>query len=158
MAKSLKEILSFSSFRKKSAERLVIYHFAQDDPVAEFIVRGLLNEQRPAVELGKGRSILFHKAHVPNTEDHLHFFVRGAKVAAINQSGKAHDRSHGVQLQRWALDGMKQHYPDFKRPPNGLIEALMSEPSQQLLTEAFDENAVLLSKSLRLLAEQAARD
>jgi hypothetical protein len=36
----------------KPSEQLVIYHFAQDDPVAEFIVRGLLNEQRPAVDLG----------------------------------------------------------------------------------------------------------
>lgn len=145
--------------RRKNTEKLVIYHFAQDDPVAEFIVRALLNEQRPAVDLGKGRSMLFHKAHVPNTEDHLHFFVKGARIAAINRSGTAHDGSHGVQLQRWALDGIKQHYPDFTLPPNGLIEALMSNNlSQQLLTEAFDENTVLVSRLGRFLAEIAARD
>lgn len=155
MAKSLREVLNPG---KKGAEKFVIYHFAQDDPVAELIVRALLNEQRPSVDLGKGRSILFHKAHVPNTEDHLHFMVRRAKIAAINQSGTAHDMSHGVQLQRWALDGMQQYYPGFKLPPNGLIEALMSTPSSGLLNEAFDENEVLLSKASRLLAEQAARN
>jgi len=155
MVKTFKEFLSRG---KKTAEKLVIYHFAQDDPVAELIVRALLNEQRPSVDLGKGRSIIFHRAHVPNTEDHLHFLVKGAKIVAINQSGSAHDRSHGVQLQRWALDGMRQYYPEFKPPPNGLIEALMSESLAQPLTEAFDKNKVLVSRESRLLAEHAAQN
>lgn len=152
-----KEVLEFLGSRRSPTEKLVIYHFDQDDPIAEFIVRALLNEQRPSVDLGKGRSILCHKARVPNTEDHLHFVAKGAKIAAINKSGAAHDRSHGVKLQRWALDGMRQYYPDFTVPPKGLIEALMGKSSSHLLTEAFDPKKVLLPRADRLLAEHAAR-
>lgn len=76
---------------------------------------------------------------------------------AINKSGSAHDRSHGVQLQRWALDGMRQYYPDFTVPPEGLIEALMGESSSHLLTEAFDPKEVLVPRADRVLAEIAAR-
>jgi hypothetical protein len=155
MAKPLREVLNP---KKTPAEKLIIYHFAHGDAVAELIVRALLNEQRPSVDLGKGRSIIFHKSHVPNTEDHLHFLVKGAKIAAINQSGSAHDKSHGVQLQRWALDGMRQHYPEFKPPPDGLIEALMSDGSPHALNEAFDPNKELLSRSIRFLAEQSAQN
>jgi hypothetical protein len=155
--KSFKEFLEFVGSRKTPSEKLVIYHFYKDDPIAEFIVRALLNEQCPSVDLGRGRSILFHKAHVPNTEDHLHFLVKGAKIAAINKSGSAHDRSHGVRLQRWALDGMKQYYPDFTVPPEGLIEALMDESSSHLLTEAFDPQEVLVPRAVRFLAEQKAK-
>jgi hypothetical protein len=97
-------------------EQLVIYHVATDDRVAELVVRGLLLEAIPRVELGKGRSILFHKAHVPNTQDHLHFVVKGDKIAAVNKSGRAHDQSHGYQLQKWALDGAKKYDPDFIMP------------------------------------------
>ena len=148
MAKSLRELRASWSGRASNAEKLVIYHFDQDDPVAESTVRSLLNEQHPRVDLGKGRSIIFHRAHIPSTEDHLHFLVKGAKIAAINQSGTAHDRSHGVQLQRWALDGMQQYYPDFKLPPDGLIEALMDKSLAPPLNEAVDKVNILLVKSL----------
>ena len=153
MAKSLNEILGRHRPTKATREVLVIYHFAQNDLVAEQAVRKLLYEQRQPINLGQGRSILFHKAHIPDTEDHLHFLIKGAKIAAINQSGTAHDRSHGIQLQRWALDGMEKHFPQFKRPPDGLIETLMAGTSTRLLSESVGGKEILLSKALRLLAE-----
>lgn len=142
-------------------QRMVIYHFEQSDEVAETIVRLLLNEEKPSVDLGKGRRILFHIAHVPTGEDHLHFRVKGKNIAAINKSGTAHDKSHGVKLQRWALDGMEQHYPGFKRPVDGVIECLMGKPTAggiQTLNENFTRKEVLLPRARRLLAEQAAAD
>jgi hypothetical protein len=157
MGRYMKSFKEFLRWRKVPSEKLVIYHFDQDDPIAEFIVRALLNEHRSSVDLGKGRSILCHKAHVPNTEDHLHFLVKGAKIAAINKSGSAHDGSHGAELQRWALDGMRQYYPNFTVPPEGLIEALMGESPSRLLTEAFDLKEVRVARADRLLAEIAAR-
>jgi len=116
--------------------RLAIYHVSTDDLVASTLLKALLMEALPRIDLGKGRSILFHKAHVPDTEDHLHFLVKGRKFAAINKSGTAHDQSHGVQLQRWAINGARQHYSDFKLPPDGLIEQLYSDDQAQLLVES----------------------
>ncbi len=145
----------------KLHQRMVIYHFEESDVVAQAIVRLLLNEEKPSVDLGKGRSILFHTAHVPTGEEHLHFRVKGKNIAAINKSGTAHDKSHGVKLQRWALDGMEQHYPDFKRPVDGVVECLMGKPTAggiQTLNEDFTPEEMLLSKAIRFLAEQAAAD
>lgn len=132
-------------------ERLAIYHLATEDLVARAILGALLMEALPSVDLGKGRSIMFHKAHVPGTQDHLHFLVKGQKFAAINKDGSAHDRSHGVQLQRWAIDGAQQHYQGFSLPKDGLIEQLYSDDATQVLTEAagFAER---ISPALQLAA------
>ena len=97
---------------------------------------------------------MHHKAHVPNTQDHLHFRVKGTNIAAINKDGSAHDRSHGVQLQKWALDGMKQHYPGFRRPDDGLIESIFAEDAV-LLTEAAEHGRVLVSPEVQAMAESA---
>ncbi len=141
--------------------KCVFYHFDPEDSVADTVVRLLLNEEKPAVELSKGRSILFHKAHVPSTQDHLHFLVKGANIAAVNKDGTAHDRSHGIQLQRWAMDGAKKHYPDFKIPKTGIIESLIASPvapGTQRLNESFVQGEVLISKAVFLLAlAEAAR-
>ncbi|WP_136617002.1 MULTISPECIES: hypothetical protein [Mesorhizobium] len=133
----------------------VFYHFASDDQTAKDTILTLLTEAVPFVDLGKGRSIIHHKAHVPNTEDHLHFVVNGNKIAAVNKSGTAHDRSHGIKLQKWALKGAAQHYPDFKMPKDGLIESLLGQPDGELLLESHRRPRVLLSRARRVLAELA---
>lgn len=145
-------MLSFKEYLNRQAATFAFYHFESDDAVAETVIRLLLNEEKPRVDLGKGRSILFHHAHVPGTQDHLHFLVKGAKIAAVNADGSAHDRSHGIQLQRWALDGAAKHYPDFRMPKDGLIEGLLvgSEPS--LLLEGTHVGEVLVPAAERLLA------
>lgn len=135
--------------------KLVVYHFGKNDEVAETVIRLLLNEARPSVDLGRGRRILFHKAHVPQGQDHLHFVVRGHKVAALNKDGTAHDQSHGVQLQRWAIDGASEHYAEFKMPKNGIIEQLFRVPSGILLNEGFASDGFRLTR--RELAEAEAR-
>ncbi|MBZ9703247.1 MULTISPECIES: hypothetical protein [unclassified Mesorhizobium] len=133
----------------------VFYHFATDDQVAKDTILKLLTEAIPFVDLGKGRSIVHHKAHVPNTEDHLHFVVNGNKFAAVNKSGTAHDRSHGIKLQNWALKGAAKHYPDFTMPKNGLIETLYGQSDNELLLESDRRPKVLLSRARRVLAELA---
>lgn len=131
----------------------VIYHFETADRVAEVIVRLLLNEAKPYIDLGKGRAILHHKAHIPNTQDHLHFRVKGTNIAAFNKDGSAHDKSHGIQLQKWATDGAKKHYPDFNIPTDGLIESIFSD-NASLLIEAQDCDHVLLSQGMQQAAER----
>jgi hypothetical protein len=149
MVKGFREYTDAVEGRKQ--DRYAIYHYATGDQVAELVLNELLNEAKKYVDLGKGRSIMFHKAHIPDGQDHLHFRVDGAKIAAVNKDGSAHDRSHGVQLQRWAIDGAKAHYPDFKLPKDGLIEQLHMPEDRTLLLEAV-EGRVLVSKAVRLLA------
>jgi hypothetical protein len=131
----------------------VIYHFETADRVAEVIVRLLLNEAKPFVDLGKGRAILHHKAHIPNTQDHLHFRVKGTNIAAINKDGSAHDKSHGIELQKWATVGAKKHYPDFKIPKDGLIESIFADDASVLI-EAQDLDHGLLSPGILQAAER----
>jgi hypothetical protein len=152
-------IKSFRAFREylsgveaKSHERFVFYHFDPADRVAEVVIRLLLNEEKPSVELGKGRSILFHKAHVLNTQDHLHFQVKGAKIAAVNKDGTAHDQSHGFKLQKWAMEGAAKHYPDFKIPKDRIIEQLMAEPGNQVLNEGFVGGDINIPLAIQTLA------
>ena len=137
----------------EGSTRTVFYHFETTDRVAEVLIRLLLNEAKPYVDLGKGRAILHHKAHIPNTLDHLHFRVHGTNIAAINKDGSAHDKSHGVTLQKWATDGAKKHYPDFHIPKAGLIESIFSDDAA-LLTEATDHGQVLLSPEVQCTAEK----
>jgi hypothetical protein len=127
-------------------EVLVFYHFEEGDNAAEMIVRLILNEEKASVDLGQGRRMLFHKARVPNTQDHIHFQVKGANIAALNKDGTAHDRSHGIQLQKWALDSMATHYPNFRRPKDGIIESLAEVTKAtdlQVITEGFEERILL---------------
>lgn len=136
--------------------RTVFYHFETSDRVAEVVIRLLLNEAKPYVDLGKGRAIMHHKAHVRNTQDHLHFRVKGTNIAAVNKDGSAHDKSHGVQLQKWAMDGARQHYPNFRIPDDGLIESIFSDDTA-LLTEATVHGRILLSPKVQAIAESAVR-
>jgi hypothetical protein len=147
--KSFKEYLAES----EGSTRTVFYHFEIEDRVAEVVIRLLLNEAKPYVDLGHGRAILHHKAHIPSTQDHLHFRVQGTNIAAINKDGSAHDKSHGLTLQKWATDGAKKHYPDFHIPKDGLIESIFSSGAA-LLTEGTVHGRVLLSPKLQSMAEK----
>ncbi|KQI72390.1 hypothetical protein AN191_09805 [Loktanella sp. 5RATIMAR09] len=151
--KTLKDYISEVEARKNDErpETVVFYHFDETDRTAEVVIRLLLNEAKPRVDLGKGRAIIHHKAHIPNNQDHLHFEVKGTRFAAINKDGTAHDRSHGIKLQRWAVDGASKHYPDFRVPKDGLIED-WCWPTSGILNE--DKSAVILPPSLLIEAEQ----
>ena len=139
-------------------ERLVIYHFSPADEHAQAVIEQLLSEEKKYVDVGKGRALMFHKAHVPNTDDHLHFVVKGAKVAALNKDGTAHDQSHGFQMQKWAIDGIKKHYPGFTIPKEGLIEQIMGKPEAGILNEGFTAGEILMPKANLVLAMVAIQE
>jgi hypothetical protein len=153
MPSKLREIMKAIE-EARNPPGLVIYHFDTGDALAELILTAMLNEAKSVVDLGKGRSIMFHKAHAAGGQDHLHFRVKGSNIAAVNADGTAHDRSHGIQLQRWALDGAKAHYPQIRMPKDGLIEQLIAT-DRQLLNE--EETGPLLDRVLLRLAERRAR-
>jgi len=151
----LKEIMSDKDRAKWNTP---IYHFDSGDELAASTARTLLdlNEGQNPIDLGKGRSILYHAAHVKPGQSHLHFRVKGANVAALNMDGTAHDQSHGIKLQKWALDGMEKHFPNFKRPTDGLIEQFMTPSARRMLLEAADEAGILVSDEEIRIAEYHA--
>ncbi|WP_372786001.1 hypothetical protein [Phenylobacterium sp.] len=104
----------------------IVHHFSTDDAEANAAVH-YLEESGRRFDLGQGRSILFHRAHVPNTQDHVHFVQDGRKLYALNRDGTAHDASHGKQMHRWAMDAVKDRYQDFVIPKAGLIEAMFNQ-------------------------------
>lgn len=150
--KTYKQYLAETEAKKAPPEKYVFVHFDENDYEAELVAYRLLGEAKKEVDLGKGRKIYFHKAHIPNTEDHLHFYVKGSKAFALNQSGTAHDRSHGVQMANWAVDAVKKHYPQFTIPKKGLIEHLLADQSGGMLCESDGKQRILVSKSEMITA------
>ncbi|WP_157678479.1 hypothetical protein [Mesorhizobium sp. WSM1497] len=155
-------VISFRDFlrslKRPSGGKIgyVFYHLSEDDLEAQQTIL-LLMEAKPYVDLGKGRRIMYHTAHIPDGQDHLHFVVNGKKIAAVNRDGTAHDRSHGIQLQKWALKGAKANYPYMKMPPDGLIENLYAVSDRRLLTEAVDDHRVA-PRALQIVAELKATE
>jgi hypothetical protein len=147
---------SFKRFLRDQSSGFVIYHYDTDDAEARKLIQEVLTEEKKSVELGRGKSIVHHKAHIPDGQDHLHFQVKGSNVYAVNKDGTAHDRSHGKQMQRWTLDGAALHYPGFKMPKDGLTEEILANGKAELLTESGHEPAVLISKAWLTKALSAA--
>jgi hypothetical protein len=145
MPKGLREILNKMD---DINAHYAFYYFDTSDNVAETVIRLLLNEDKSRVDLGQNKSIIFHRAHTEVNQDHLHFLVKGDKIAAVNRDGTAHDSSHGVRLQKWALNGAAQHYPEFRMPKDGLIERLMVEAGAQMLNEEIGGANVLIPRAV----------
>src|SRR5438552_5444593 len=58
----------------------------------------------------------YHTARVPPGENHLHVFKKGKEIFAINVSGTAHDKSHGVRIPNRVAAAIRKHYPQIKLP------------------------------------------
>ncbi len=132
-----------------SEEKYALYYFDRNDAIAEIVIRLLLNEDRKSVDIGKQMCALFHKAHIPDGEDHLHFLVKGHKIASINKNGTVNDKGHGTTLLRLALNNAASHYPGFKKPRDGLIEQLMADPYRQF-NEGFTPGTLLIPRPVQL--------
>ncbi|WP_157864166.1 hypothetical protein [Gluconacetobacter diazotrophicus] len=106
----------------------------------------ILTEDKKAVDIGKGKSVYFHRAHVPGTQDHLHFYQKDSKLFALNRDGTAHDKSHQYQMPNWAKEAVKTHYPDFTIPVGGLIESLLADEKKDILVETNSEKKPLVAE------------
>ncbi|MBV1825552.1 hypothetical protein [Komagataeibacter oboediens] len=132
----------------------ICFHFDDEDVLAKLILSSILTEDKKKVDLKAGKCIYYHRAHVPGTQDHLHFYQKGSKLFALNRDGTAHDKNHGVQIPNWAQQGIKTHYPDFTIPLDGLIESLAGSKEKNLLLENKDENNVLVPPDVISRAEE----
>jgi hypothetical protein len=101
----------------------------------------LLQESKKQ-NLGNGYSITFDRNNYSledRSKDHLHFFLNGKKLGAINRDGTAHDRSHGVRIPNHVADFIKTSYPDFQIPSNNIIESV-DQTDEELTLFLIEEN------------------
>lgn len=148
---------SFKEFIVEENQRpaWIIYHLHPNDSISRTVLDRLLNEAKKSVDLGQGRMIYHHKAHIPGGQDHLHFHAREGQLYALNKDGSAHDQSHGRTMHNWAINGMKQHYSGFTVPSKGIIENLYADTEATVLTESFGSpSPVLVLPSTMYDAEQ----
>jgi hypothetical protein len=120
---------------KKESPIMLLAYFHGSDRVASAIVEEYLVEGGKVYDIGRGYKAAFHRAHVPGTQNHLHFSFRGRDLYSINQDGTAHDTSHGKRLHNQVVDGMRNLFPNFKLPPNNIIESFLKTEAK-LLVEA----------------------
>ena len=137
-------------------DNFIFHYFDTNDAEAVEALR-YLEESGRRFDLGKGRAVIFHRAHVPNTQDHLHFEQRGHTLYAMNRDGSAHDGSHGKQMHRWAVDAVKDRYPGFKLPKDGLIETMFDQGEAVVLMETVAIRPEL-DRTLMDLADKLARE
>jgi hypothetical protein len=134
-------LLQKAGQRTSSEPTYILHHFDPADVDARDFVRLYLVEGGRTFDLGQGRAVMFHRAHVPSGQDHLHFLIKRDKLYALNRDGTAHDASHGRQMHRWAMDAVRSRYPDFQLPPQGLIESMLIQAS--LLVEASGQQELI---------------
>ena len=157
MAKRFRELVDIvNGILPPTQEKFVFFHFKSGDTVAKFILANLLVEDRKHVDLGKGREVFYHTAHVPRGQDHLHFYQNDSKLYALNRDGTAHDASHGKKMSRWATDAVKDNYPGFTLPKGGLIEAFADTGRTTLLLEENGWQRVLVDNETQTLSEANA--
>lgn len=149
--KSLKQFLAQSEQQKPCF--IFHHHRANDSEAAEFL-RMFLTEGK-TIRLAGGKAAVFHRAHTPSTQDHLHFYLKQNQLYAINKDGTAHDASHGLKLHNWAVDLVKSEYPNFKIPPTNVIESMFAA-GYQLIVEASARRQPLLTKTTMIATERMA--
>lgn len=87
-------------------------------------VLALDEAQHRGVHLGGPYSAIYHKAHTSPGEDHIQVYMKNNKLFALNISGTAHDRSHGVRMPNRAAKGIQKHFPSVQLPKDNVIECM----------------------------------
>jgi hypothetical protein len=82
----------------------------------------LQEANHPGIPLGGQYSATLHSAHTTPGKKHIHVYAGSSQIFAMNIDGSAHDRSHGIQIPNRVAKAISQRFPDFKLPPQNLIE------------------------------------
>lgn len=84
------------------------------------------------------------KSHIPPdpNKTHLHVFKNDKEIFAINKDGTAHDDSAGKKIPGAIFNTLKQKFPDFKFPPNRIIQEMQINAGLNEVTIPYleDEN------------------
>ena len=94
-----------------------------------------LDESKKPISLGKHYTGRIDKAHDPKTgQEHIHVYVKGKELFAMNRDGTAHDRSHKYQIPNVVAKEIKKQFPHFTLPADNFIE-WPDEDSARLLLD-----------------------
>jgi hypothetical protein len=126
----------------------ICHHYRADDADAAAIVGDFLVEGGHQKEFGQGRRVVLHRTHIPDGQDHLHFYLKKKHLYSLNRNGTAHDASHGEQLHRWAMDAIKTDYSGFTIPGKGIIESTLLTEDSAFLVEAYVTKSALVPEEL----------
>jgi hypothetical protein len=96
--KLAKRILGFLEWQEQeklraSARRSIIIYANSDAPAQ--IIAEYLCEGGRTYQLDKQWSARLDRQHVPNTQDHLHIFLKGNQQCVVNRDGTP---SHGMEM------------------------------------------------------------
>jgi hypothetical protein len=67
-----------------------------------------------------------HSAHTSPGMKHIHVYAGNNQIFAMNSDGTAHDQSHGAKIPSKVAKAISQRFPDFKLPPNNVVEGAPS--------------------------------
>jgi len=110
----------------------ITVHVYTDDVEAVF---ALDEAQRRGIALGGPYSALYHKAHTAPGEDHIHVYMKNNELFALNISGTAHDRSHGVRIPNRVVKAVQKYFPKVTLPRDNIIESMSLIDEITWLTE-----------------------
>jgi hypothetical protein len=115
-------------------EVLFIHLLVAADHVA--VSAGLTKAAAKYHELGSGYTARVDGVHVLPGQRHVHVFLRGNELFALNADGTAHDQSHGVDIPGKVLKRLPDVCQWLKLPPNGCIASFVPATTAERLVEA----------------------
>jgi hypothetical protein len=93
-----------------------------------------LEEAKKPISLGKHYTGRIDNAHDPKTgQEHIHVYVKGKELFAMNRDGSAHDRSHKFQIPNVVAKEIARQFPHFTLPADNFIEWLDDDTAKMLL-------------------------
>ena len=98
-----------------------VVHIVAEGSDAERVITEAKHRGQP---IGGKYSVRYDRAHTTPGEDHIHVFVRNNQIFAMNVSGTAHDRSHGIRIPNKVVDALRNLYPDINLPPDNIVESM----------------------------------
>ncbi len=126
-----------------AADELTVHVYCDDVDA----VLALDEAQHRGVPLGGPYSALYHKAHTSPGQDHIQAYMKNNKLFALNVSGSAHDRSHGVRIPNRVAKAIRQHFPNVQLPPNNIIECIRLLDDLNWLTEEAQASSFAVEHS-----------
>jgi hypothetical protein len=106
---------------------LVDYWLVFEDVVVHLLVP---KEEADCVEDGKSKLIEFgniysvvkHKPHTSKNQYHIHVFIKGNEIFALNIDGTTHDHKHGIIIPVKVADVLKKMFPKFTFPKDNFVK------------------------------------
>ncbi len=111
MSKSFRQFLEaadHSSWYSFSVDDMEVHVLRETSPHDAKKLDEATHKGKP---LGGKYSAQLHPPHGGQGEKHLHVYAKKNQIFALNVSGTAHDKSHGVTIPNKVAAAIRQHFP-----------------------------------------------